>query len=103
MSLHIQKRKVDRLTDKGYCRPRIHQSQRAICFNCWQLIQVRDVNPKKVYIKEVKPADLMQNHCHKYFKARAQNENACLILNAYLYHYQNKFGRQSKIITFLRK
>jgi hypothetical protein len=29
-----------KVTDKGYCRPRVHKSQMAICFDCWKLVTI---------------------------------------------------------------
>ncbi|CAG8670439.1 1195_t:CDS:1, partial [Paraglomus brasilianum] len=49
--------------------PRIHKTHMAICLDCWQLIQVNDVKPKKVYasalyryVEKIEPADLMKYH-----------------------------------------
>ncbi|RIB02994.1 hypothetical protein C2G38_2226283 [Gigaspora rosea] len=63
-------------TDDGYFRPRNHKSQMAICFDCWKLIKITDVKPKKMYFSrwcryayEVKPEDLIKyywdNECSK--------------------------------------
>ena len=53
----------------GYRRPSIHKSQMAICFKCWKLIKITEVEPRKVYYDgwrrwdyEVKSEDLMKNH-----------------------------------------
>ncbi|CAG8689627.1 7434_t:CDS:2 [Cetraspora pellucida] len=58
-----------KLVDYDYYRPKIHKTRMAICLNCWQLIQVNDVKPKKIYafaiyryIETVEPADLMKQH-----------------------------------------
>ncbi|CAG8583197.1 7534_t:CDS:2, partial [Dentiscutata heterogama] len=53
----------------SYRRPKVHKSQIAICFKCWQLVKITKVEPKKVYWNrwhrwgyEIKSEDLMQNH-----------------------------------------
>jgi len=53
----------------NYYRPRIHKSHMAICFDCWKLIKIDDVNPKKLfhftrqrYVDYLEPKDLMQEH-----------------------------------------
>jgi hypothetical protein len=53
----------------SYHRPSIHKSQMAICFNCWKLVKITTVKPRKVYydgwrrwVYEIKPEDLMKNH-----------------------------------------
>jgi len=47
-----------------------------ICFDCWKLVEITDVKPKKTYFNrwqryryEIKPKDLMKNHWdNSYFK-----------------------------------
>ncbi|GES80243.1 hypothetical protein GLOIN_2v1770221 [Rhizophagus clarus] len=34
----------------GYYRPIIHNSKMAICFNCWKLVKITDINQKKRHI-----------------------------------------------------
>jgi hypothetical protein len=36
-----------KVTDDGYYRPKIHKSQMAICFDCWKLVKITDVKPKR--------------------------------------------------------
>src|SRR3954452_13839482 len=52
-----------------YYRPSVHKSQMAICFDCWKLVRISDVKPKKTYFSgwrrygyEVKSEDLMKLH-----------------------------------------
>ncbi|RHZ54744.1 hypothetical protein Glove_423g94 [Diversispora epigaea] len=52
-----------------YRRPRIHKSHMAICFGCWKLVKIDDVNPKKSfhftrqrYVDRLVPSDLMISH-----------------------------------------
>ena len=54
-----------KLVNHDYYRPRIHKTHMAICLDCWKLIKVDDVKPKKVYasaiykyIEKIEPADL---------------------------------------------
>ncbi|GBB93752.1 hypothetical protein RclHR1_22250001 [Rhizophagus clarus] len=67
----------------------------AICFDCWKLVEITDVKPKKTYFSgwrrygyEIKPEDLMIHHwdneCFKvnkhieaHFLARAKSEKLC--------------------------
>jgi hypothetical protein len=52
-----------------YHRPKIHKSNMAICFDCWKLVKITDVKPKKKYFEgwrrygyEIKSEDLMKYH-----------------------------------------
>ncbi|CAJ0834783.1 2932_t:CDS:1, partial [Entrophospora sp. SA101] len=52
-----------------YYRPKIHKSHMAICFGCWKLVKIDDVNPKKSfhysrqrYVDYLKPSELMISH-----------------------------------------
>ncbi|CAG8748122.1 16641_t:CDS:1, partial [Dentiscutata heterogama] len=52
-----------------YRRPRVHKSEMAICFDCWKLVRITEVKPRKVYFDgchrwgyEVESQDLMKNH-----------------------------------------
>src|SRR5215208_3028307 len=52
-----------------YYRPNIHNCKMAICFDCWKLVEITDVKPKKKYFSgwqrygyEVKPENLMKHH-----------------------------------------
>jgi hypothetical protein len=42
---------IDGLRDipHEYRRPSVHKSQMAICFKCWKLIKITEVEPRKVY------------------------------------------------------
>jgi hypothetical protein len=62
---------IDGLRDipREYRRPSVHKSQMAICFKCWKLIKIAEVEQRKVYYDgwrrwayEVKSEDLMKNH-----------------------------------------
>jgi hypothetical protein len=53
----------------SYHRPNIHNCKMAICFDCWKLVEITDVKPKKTYFSgwrrygyEIKPEDLMKHH-----------------------------------------
>ena len=53
----------------SYHRPNVHNSKMAICFDCWMLIKVDDIKPKKTYFNgwrrydyEAKPEDFMKTH-----------------------------------------
>src|SRR4051794_15096144 len=53
----------------SYHRPSIHESRMAICFDCWKLVEIIDVKPKKTYFGgwwrygyEIKPEVLMKHH-----------------------------------------
>ncbi|RIA97820.1 hypothetical protein C1645_813533 [Glomus cerebriforme] len=80
-----------KVTDDRYYRPRIHKSQIAICFDCWKLVKITDVKPKKTYFSgwcrygyEVKPEDLMKLHLdNECSKAKTQDGSARLIQRAY--------------------
>ncbi|GES96465.1 hypothetical protein GLOIN_2v986619 [Rhizophagus clarus] len=79
----------------GYQRPNIHNSKMAICFDCWKLVKIPDVKPKKTYFDgwrrygyEIKPEDLMKHHwnnsCFKtnkhieaFLLARSKSEILC--------------------------
>src|SRR5437870_1650844 len=73
-----------RIVNSDYHRPRIHKSQMAICFGCWKLVKITNVEPKKTYFDEwcrygykVKSEDLMQNHWdHSCSKVRTCNGSA---------------------------
>ncbi|UZO07064.1 uncharacterized protein OCT59_027367 [Rhizophagus irregularis] len=61
-----------------YRRPSVHKSQMAICFKCWKLVKITEVEPRKVYYSgwgrwayEVESEDLMKNHWnYSCFKAK---------------------------------
>ncbi|CAG8601066.1 9895_t:CDS:2 [Cetraspora pellucida] len=71
-----------KLVNHDYYRPKIHKTHMAICLDCWQLIQVNDMKPKKVYafalyryIEKIKPADLRKYHWnHECNKPKSQDE-----------------------------
>ena len=75
----------------AYCRSRIYKSNMAICFDCWKLVKITNVKPKKTYFSgwhrygyEVNSEDLMQNHWdHSCSKTKTCNRSAQLIQNAY--------------------
>ena len=80
-----------KVTDDRYYRPRIHKSQMAICFDCWKLVKVIDVKPKKTYFDgwrrygyEIKSEDLMKYHWdNECSKTKTKDGGARLIQNAY--------------------
>ena len=80
-----------KLVDYDYYRPKIHKTRMAICLNCWQLIQINDVKPKKVYanaiyryIEKLEPADLMKQHWdYSCSKAKTRDGSARIIQNAW--------------------
>ena len=52
-----------------YCRPSVHKSQMAICFKCWKLVKITEVEPRKEYYSgwgrwayEIESEDLMKDH-----------------------------------------
>ncbi|PKK58918.1 hypothetical protein RhiirC2_795565, partial [Rhizophagus irregularis] len=52
-----------------YRRPSVHKSQMAICFKCWKLVKITEVEPRKEYysgwgrwVYEVESEDLMKDH-----------------------------------------
>ncbi|RIB09518.1 hypothetical protein C2G38_2208732 [Gigaspora rosea] len=67
-----------------YRRPRVHKSEMAICFDCWKLVKITEVKPKKVYFDgyrrwsyEVKSEDLIKNHWN-YSRFEAKTEEVPL-------------------------
>jgi hypothetical protein len=74
----------------GYYRPNIHNCKMAICFDCWKLVEITDVKPKKTYFSgwrryryEIKPENLMKYHwdneCSKVTMPSAPNfEPVCI-------------------------
>ncbi|RIB04775.1 hypothetical protein C2G38_2221457 [Gigaspora rosea] len=80
-----------KFVDHDYYRPRIHKTRMAICLNCWKLIQVNDVKPKKVYasaiyryIEKIEPADLMKQHWdYSCSKAKTRDGSARIIQRAW--------------------
>ena len=81
----------------NYYRPRIHKSHMAICFDCWKLIKIDNVNPKKSfhftrqrYIDYLEPKDLMQEHWdHECNKPNTDFGKARIIQIAYR-NYKNR-------------
>ena len=75
----------------NYYRPRIHKSHMAICFGCWKLIKIDDVQPKKSfhftrnrYVEIIEPDDLMQKHWdHKCDKPKSRDGYARIIQRAF--------------------
>ena len=56
-------------TPFDYRRPSVHKSQMAICFKCWKLVKITEVEPRKEYYSgwgrwayEVESEDLMKDH-----------------------------------------
>ena len=52
-----------------YRRPSIHKSQMAICFKCWKLVKITEVEPRKEYYSgwgrwayDIESEDLMKDH-----------------------------------------
>ena len=37
----------DKMVNSDYHRPRINKSNMAICFDCWKLVKITDIKPKK--------------------------------------------------------
>src|SRR5436305_3813687 len=68
----------------GYHRPNIHNSKMAICFDCWKLVKITDIKPKKTYFDgwrryryEIKSEDLMKYHWdNECSKAKTQDGSA---------------------------
>jgi hypothetical protein len=92
----------------SYYRPNVHNSKMAICFDCWKLIKVDDIKPKKTYFNgwyrygyEVKPEDLMKYHwdnkCSKVTMPSVQNFEP-----AYIYLPGKKWFRQFLIICLTK-
>ena len=87
----------------NYYRPRIHKSRMAICFDCWKLIKIDNVNPKKTfhftrqrYIDYLEPKDLMQEHWdHECNKPNTDFGKARIIQIA----YQNYKNRPESLAT----
>jgi len=81
----------------NYYRPRIHKSHIAICFDCWKLIKIDDVNPKKLfhftrqrYVDCLEPKDLMREHWdHECNKPKTDFGKARIIQIAYR-NYKNR-------------
>src|SRR5688572_23959174 len=74
----------------GYHRPNIHNSKMAICFDCWKLVKITDIKPKKTYFSgwqrygyEIKPKDMKyhwDNECSKIIIPSASNfEPVCIL------------------------
>ena len=80
-----------------YYRPRIHKSHMAICFDCWKLIKIDNVNPKKIfhftrqrYVDCLESKDLMQEHWdHECNKPKTNFGKARIIQIAYR-NYKNR-------------
>ena len=80
-----------KLVNHDYYRPRIYETHMAICLDCWKLIQVNDVKPKKVYasaiyryIEKIEPADLIKYHWdHECNNPKSQDGYARIIQTAY--------------------
>src|SRR5581483_4178706 len=61
-----------------YHRPSVHKSQMAICFKCWKMVKITEVEPRKEYYSgwgrwayKVESEDLMKNHWnYSCFKAK---------------------------------
>ncbi|PKY52430.1 hypothetical protein RhiirA4_425268 [Rhizophagus irregularis] len=58
-----------KMVNSDYHRPRINKSNMAICFDCWKLVKITDIKPKKTYFSgwrrygyEIKSEDLMKYH-----------------------------------------
>ena len=80
-----------KMVNSDYRRPRIHKSQMAICFDCWKLVKITDVKPKKTYFSgwrrygyEIKSEDLMKYHWdNECSKVKTKDGAVRLIQNAY--------------------
>ncbi|CAB4490133.1 hypothetical protein RhiirA5_424405 [Rhizophagus irregularis] len=73
-----------------YRRPNVHKSQMAICFKCWKLVKITEVEPRKEYYSgwgrwayEVESEDLMKNHWnYSCFKANTATITKNTMLSA---------------------
>src|ERR1051325_8593570 len=52
-----------------YRRPSVHKSQMAICFKCWKLVKITEIEPRKEYYSgwgrwayEIESEDLLKDH-----------------------------------------
>ncbi|PKY23948.1 hypothetical protein RhiirB3_438334 [Rhizophagus irregularis] len=71
--------------------PRINKSNMAIWFDCWKLVKITDIKPKKTYFSgwrrygyEIKSEDLMKYHWNnECSKAKTPDGSARLIQKAY--------------------
>jgi hypothetical protein len=80
-----------KMVNSDYHRPRINKSNMAICFDCWKLVKITDIKPKKIYFNgwrrygyEIKSEDLMKYHWdNECSKTKTKDGGARLIQNAY--------------------
>ena len=94
----------------NYYRPRIHKSHMAICFDCWKLIKIDDVNPKKLfhftrqrYVDCLEPKDLMQEHWdHECNKPKTDFGKARIIQRAWKNYKQRPKSLASRAWNALR-
>src|ERR1051325_3718120 len=80
-----------KMVNSDYHRPRINKSNMAICFDCWKLVKITDIKPKKTYFSgwrrygyEVKSEDLMKHHWDtECSKAKTKDGAVRIIQRAY--------------------
>ncbi|PKY38909.1 hypothetical protein RhiirA4_483845 [Rhizophagus irregularis] len=80
-----------KMVNSDYHRPRINKSNMAICFDCWKLVKITDIKPKKTYFSgwrrygyEIKSEDLMKYHWdNECSKAKTPDGSARIIQRAY--------------------
>ncbi|RGB22433.1 hypothetical protein C1646_776106 [Rhizophagus diaphanus] len=71
-----------KMVNSNYYWLRINKSNMAICFDCWKLVKITDIKPKKTYFSgwhrygyEIKSEDLMKYHWdNECSKAKTQME-----------------------------
>src|ERR1041384_5886919 len=80
-----------KMVNSDYHRPGINKSNMTICFDCWKLVKITDIKPKKTYFSEwrrygyeVKSEDLMKHHWDtECSKAKTKDGAVRIIPNAY--------------------
>ncbi|UZO09461.1 uncharacterized protein OCT59_029684 [Rhizophagus irregularis] len=80
-----------KMVNSDYNRPRINKNNMAICFDCWKLVKITDIKPKKTYFSgwcrygyEIKSEDLMKYHWdNECSKAKTPDGSAQIIQRAY--------------------
>ncbi|EXX79308.1 hypothetical protein RirG_006880 [Rhizophagus irregularis DAOM 197198w] len=79
------------MVNSDYNQPRINKSNMAICFDCWKLVKITDIKPKKTYFSrwcrygyEIKSKDLMKYHWdNECSKVKTPDRSARIIQRAY--------------------
>ena len=80
-----------KMVNSDYHRPRINKSNMAIYFDCWKLVKITNIKPKKTYFSgwrrygyEIKSEDLMKYHWdNECSKAKTPDGSAQIIQRAY--------------------